>query len=554
MDVGVRVVRGPDWKWSNQDDGEGHLGTIVEIGSPESDSTPDKTVVVQWDSGSRTNYRIGYQGSFDLRVLDNAPIGVRHQNIVCHSCHKQGIFGMRWKCFVCPNYDMCTNCYMADKHDLDHPFVRYETSTSAGVQMPKRSLKTSSKIQSRGIFVGARVVRGFDWDWGNQDGGDGKVGKVIDIRGWDNESRRSVANVMWAYGATNVYRLGHKGKVDLKYVVDSPGGNYYRDHLPIAGQQPPQLSPRPSDVEGAAALPSSSSAAVPYPRYQYTVGERVQVVVRDEEELKSLQAGHGGWNPRMTPYISHTGTVHRITDKGDIRVKFEGCLNRWTFNPEVLRKVPTFGVGDVVAIIEDEPKVRELQTGHGEWTSQMCSALGKRGTVVKVYADGDLRVCLEGNRTWTFNPLCVEVISSAVAPSDPSQPLNLDRPVLERTGNSLSGHRLQMEVTQQPVLTPSPDVARSVTSNSQGPSRTSVKEAKITIQKDANVPDDPAERLRYLEVRIAEMEEATCCGICMERIKNVVFLCGHGTCAKCAQTLKTCHMCREPITKKINVY
>lgn len=30
--VGLRVVRGPDWKWGNQDDGEGHVGTVVEIG------------------------------------------------------------------------------------------------------------------------------------------------------------------------------------------------------------------------------------------------------------------------------------------------------------------------------------------------------------------------------------------------------------------------------------------------------------------------------------------------------------------------------------------
>ncbi|GIY32353.1 hypothetical protein CEXT_691571 [Caerostris extrusa] len=67
-------------------------------------------------------------------------------------------------------------------------------------------------------------------------GGDGKTGKVLDIRGWDNESERSVANVTWSSGATNVYRLGHKGKVDLKYIQDAVGGYYYRDHLPILGQ------------------------------------------------------------------------------------------------------------------------------------------------------------------------------------------------------------------------------------------------------------------------------------------------------------------------------
>ena len=75
MEVGIRVVRGPDWQWRNQDDGEGHLGTVVEIGRSGSSTSPFKTVVVQWDSGSRTNYRVGYQDKYDLRIFDNASIG-----------------------------------------------------------------------------------------------------------------------------------------------------------------------------------------------------------------------------------------------------------------------------------------------------------------------------------------------------------------------------------------------------------------------------------------------------------------------------------------------
>lgn len=63
-----------------------------------------------------------------------------------------------------------------------------------------------------------------------------------------------------------------------------------------------------------------------------------------------------------------------------------------------------------------------------------------------------------------------------------------------------------------------------------------------------------AERMRYLECKIAEIEESHACSICMERKRNVVFLCGHGTCSKCADTLKTCHMCRKTITKKIPIY
>ena len=62
------------------------------------------------------------------------------------------------------------------------------------------------------------------------------MGRVVDIRGWDNESGRSVANVIWGSGSTNVYRLGHKGKVDLKCVQASSAGSYYVNHLAIVGK------------------------------------------------------------------------------------------------------------------------------------------------------------------------------------------------------------------------------------------------------------------------------------------------------------------------------
>lgn len=115
------------------------------------------------------------------------------------------------------------------------------------------------------------MVRGPDWEWGSQDGewreraegrarlwlahgsasrhslsllagtlspgGEGKPGRVVDIRGWDVETGRSVASVTWADGTTNVYRVGHKGKVDLKCVGEAAGGFYYKDHLPRLGMR-----------------------------------------------------------------------------------------------------------------------------------------------------------------------------------------------------------------------------------------------------------------------------------------------------------------------------
>uniref|UniRef100_A0A6D2X331 E3 ubiquitin-protein ligase MIB2 n=1 Tax=Takifugu rubripes TaxID=31033 RepID=A0A6D2X331_TAKRU len=414
MEVGMRVVRGLDWKWGNQDDGEGHVGTVVEIGRQGSTTTPDKTVVVQWDSGTRTNYRTGYQGSYDLLLYDNAQIGVRHSNIICDSCKKHGIMGMRWKCKVCFDYDLCTQCYMNNKHDLSHAFERYETAHSQPVSLaPRQNLP---RIILKGIFQGVKVVRGPDWDWGNQDGGEGKVGKVVDIRGWDNESGRSVASVTWSNGTTNVYRMGHKGKVDLKYVSDGQGGFYYKDHLPKLGEHA-ELQ-RQESTDG----------------HSFQQGDKVKCLL-EVDILRQMQEGHGGWNPKMAEYICRIGTVHRITDRGDVRVQYSNNI-RWTFHPGALTKVNTFGVGELVRVLEDMESVKRLQAGHGEWTDSMAPVLGQVGKVLKVYADGDLRVAF-GAQTWTFNPAClsaqpVEVDANLMTTENPNESGSTVISVLEK--------------------------------------------------------------------------------------------------------------------------
>ena len=75
VQVGLRVVRGPDWESGNQDGGEGHVGTVVEVESTTSDQSVGQSVVIQWDCGERSTYRCGLEGKYDLRVLDSAPTG-----------------------------------------------------------------------------------------------------------------------------------------------------------------------------------------------------------------------------------------------------------------------------------------------------------------------------------------------------------------------------------------------------------------------------------------------------------------------------------------------
>ena len=71
------------------------------------------------------------------------------------------------------------------------------------------------KIVTPRIHVDDIVERGPDWKWGDQDGGAGHRGIVMDTRVGDNNVR-----VMWDTTATeNFYRWGQDGCYDLKVCV-----------------------------------------------------------------------------------------------------------------------------------------------------------------------------------------------------------------------------------------------------------------------------------------------------------------------------------------------
>ena len=151
---------------------------------------------------------------------------MKHDGTMCDTCRQQPIYGIRWKCAECTNYDLCSVCYHGDKHNLRHRFFRitmpggerliimylvviflryfaviffvlgyflnfeiileYEFFTLKKFVCVFRVLveprRKSKKIMARGIFPGARVVRGVDWQWEDQDGGNGRRGKVTEIQ------------------------------------------------------------------------------------------------------------------------------------------------------------------------------------------------------------------------------------------------------------------------------------------------------------------------------------------------------------------------------------
>lgn len=146
------------------------------------------------------------------------------------------IVGMRYKCNNCDNYDLCYRCYHGNKHDLNHRFTRIDIPHSTGTNLPPRS--TSRKCQLRGIFKGAKVIQGIDWDWNDQDGEQSQPGVVVDIVKFNShDSWRCAAYVKWSNGKIQLCRLGYKGHCDIQFVEAALGNTqYYPQHLPILVQ------------------------------------------------------------------------------------------------------------------------------------------------------------------------------------------------------------------------------------------------------------------------------------------------------------------------------
>uniref|UniRef100_A0A131Z200 E3 ubiquitin-protein ligase mind-bomb n=1 Tax=Rhipicephalus appendiculatus TaxID=34631 RepID=A0A131Z200_RHIAP len=73
---------------------------------------------------------------------------------------------------------------------------------------------------------------------------------------------------------------------------------------------------------------------------------------------------------------------------------------------------------------------------------------------------------------------------------------------------------------------------------------------EATVNGNTELPGTSGDIMRKLR----ELEDALTCGICMNRRRNVVFMCGHTACSTCATQLDICHICRRPIERRIPLH
>ncbi|XP_041480155.1 E3 ubiquitin-protein ligase MIB2-like [Lytechinus variegatus] len=391
LEIGQRVVRSPTWTWRDQDGGNGHLGTVVKLKDQDPlDPIPNGWVKVRWDNGNRNNYQVGSSDDcYDLMLFDNAPAGVNHLGIQCDSCSTEPVAGMRWKCSDqnCPDYDLCTQCYMDDKHDTSHAFTRFVSRKETGILLGPRFGET--KTVSRGLYPGAEVCRGKDWEGDEDDDSRGSVREVCPF----SERPRSGVNVRWNQSRRiTTHRVGYDGKMDLRCTTPGVGISYYASHLPILGKE-----------------------------VGLKVGDAVAITL-DRETLHMMQQGSGcGWIPDMGNLFGKVAKVTGVNLNGNVQVTYaDEAEQTFTFNPDVLNKVPKIGKGDLVQINQNLTYVMNLQeNSQNGWVDGMEECLGSQGTVIKVDSLYNSRLRVTGKeQIWSWHPCCLSILKKNSSTDD----------------------------------------------------------------------------------------------------------------------------------------
>nr|CAI5822147.1 unnamed protein product [Callosobruchus analis] len=66
--------------------------------------------------------------------------------------------------------------------------------------------------------------------------------------------------------------------------------------------------------------------------------------------------------------------------------------------------------------------------------------------------------------------------------------------------------------------------------------------------------DVSANDVQKLQQQLQDIKEQTMCPVCLDRLKNMIFLCGHGLCQMCGDQMTECPICRKAVEKRILLY
>lgn len=183
--------------------------------------------------GRRTNLpmpELVYENAdttFDFRLPDKDPVYdtsmLNSEEIGVFEAAKRGIMGEEPRGWKHGN----SVGVLADSH----------TQLWSGCLTQFRLRQKQEEASPTELKVGCKVIRGPNWKWRDQDGGEGSVGVVEGVSPWSGVEGEGMS-VRWPNDSLYTYRWGADGNFDLIHVeVDEDGNINYQYPTPKAKQE-----------------------------------------------------------------------------------------------------------------------------------------------------------------------------------------------------------------------------------------------------------------------------------------------------------------------------
>lgn len=162
----------------------------------------------------------------------------RHEGITCDQCNACPVIGVRYRCSICPDYDLCENCVQPDvqqprqlgnrgQHDpASHLFLRIDTTTAVIQRLPQVIMR--EEFVHTGLSCGLCAATG-------RGGGGGGGGAPTWIVGTRFQCVQCQVDMCEACEASGLHDYSHprlKFAVPKRTMASAPpqGGGQWQTH------------------------------------------------------------------------------------------------------------------------------------------------------------------------------------------------------------------------------------------------------------------------------------------------------------------------------------
>jgi len=210
-------------------------------------------------------------------------------------------------------------------------------------------------------------------------------------------------------------------------------------------------------------------------------------------------------------------------------------------------------------VCSDRPRDTILQPCNHMVACASCSSRLKKcleckETIISRIKLKECAVCSDKPATVMFRPCnhvcacqsCAKLMKKCI---ECREPIESKSPLLSTTLRSPALRTQQLKAMTQNSLTTTNINEKPSTSTSNN--NTNHKNMANNLSKDSR--NSEAE-IKKLQQQLQDIKEQVMCPVCLDRIKNMIFLCGHGACQLCGDRMTECPICRKPVEKRIILY